>query len=1621
MTLKQGKGNFVNGAFQNAGIITLQSLNPSQDYNPVFSVNTDIAHIDQAVHAAQAAFKSWNYISLAAREPYLLALKSCFINHEQRIAQAISEEMGKVMSEALTEAKSLSARIDLMLKDGLKRVATEYLYAQRAETRYHHQGVLAVIGPYNFPAHLINAHVIPALLMGNCVVVKPSEVCLWVGELYAQCFLEAGFPRGVFNLVHGDGHFGKTLVAHPQIDGVLFTGSYATGRALQELLLDQPHKILALEMGGKNIAVVMDDADMKQAVLEIIQGAYLTTGQRCTATSRVLVHEKIFDTFVRALINITRNLKNNFYGPLATKSAQEKFLKALDSARSEGAQVLLESQALSGGAFVTPSIYQVSSDHPVDGFLGQELFGPHITLEKFSSIDHAITRINQSPYGLSNSIFSLDPSNAERIYHETKSGILNINRSTNGAFGNMPFGGVNKSGNQRPAGIDAVRYTSFPVAMSSLAFGSHSAGKDLINLANQELVDKTPTNIISLRHSIEATFEVFGINSDHAAHHQIIYSKNTFNNLGSHETDFFFELEGIFGAAWHLSRDYITLKLDHIINPEELLAKLHRCLEYYGRFCGLALRQPIHLAINIPPGLNLPRSQAMLDRLYRGNFVPAEKKALVADLNKSKGAFLASVDDNPLVLFDAASQIATHGSGFMADTFQNAYELGDFDESLINNYDLAQEFHDNSALSRDAQEARHKFENFLHEKSHKRFLSIAYGCSGAEANEIAFDLCRQNGPGGTRIIAFEGSFHGRTIMALQATYNKEKRGPFAFINYEACFLPFPAMNDPKDEASIPDGFIASLSQGNIPEYKHKDRLLESELLTLRLLKEEILKGNICCVIIEPMQCEGGDRYASARFFNGLRALTKGLNIPLVFDEVQTGFNLGRTFFWHEQFDLRDAQGAPTSPDCMSLGKKAQAGICMSVWPNKRTYTPHVIQLKRGLLQGLALNSDKALLMEKIAQKELDRLQEYFPTLIQNPRAFGFAFAFDMPNNELAMTLINQRFERGFMAYIAGEKTLRFRLNMTSNNEIIKKLFENLFIALVELRDGLSVEKYTRLKKHEVIPIKIEKLSKDNFLSFSSEIIRIENSAYEKGRRDTLDSLQSWLAQPYSLGLILKCFINNEEIIGGYAVGGPIEHATADGCIEDPIRAHADVFYSADITLDARVRGLGLGRLLKEEQVRQVAAMKKNDGKARYQFMAGRNRVGFAGAMTRINETLGAYTVKVYDNQYGDPKAQAAYYHLPLFKNHKTLIETTNTILNCQNSIQMPLSQAPDTLLDAVKKDQLRALACSKLTLSNWASTNMVRYSELLRSLMPKSLNHTYFTSGRDEVVDKGLRSLRFHRPKGDIAIGFSHQWLGHLSAAARSLSHDENQAQPFKFFDWPHVAHPNIIGGEKSLEALKALIARYKPERILGIIIELMGEKSALYFDEDFLSKLDEIRSQSNIPLVFVESASFGRSSRSLFLSDSLSVKPNMVWWYSGGQLGHVFVDDQYFVEKPLTLISTWDGDDLSIARAYHHMLALSSGSYNKNLSDFEQHMKRLGAHGLGSWQGIKLKSQKELKKARDFAKEKDLLLGAGFDNTLMVCPKPDLAAEKFEYIIKTLELIMEQTKSIVEHEGSSK
>jgi 4-aminobutyrate aminotransferase-like enzyme len=298
----------------------------------------------------------------------------------------------------------------------------------------------------------------------------------------------------------------------------------------------------------------------------------------------------------------------------------------------------------------------------------------------------------------------------------------------------------------------------------------------------------------------------------------------------------------------------------------------------------------------------------------------------------------------------------------------------------------------------------------------------------------------------------------------------------------------------------------------------------------------------------------------------------------------------------------------------------------------------------------------------------------------------------------------------------------------------------------------------------------------------------------------------------------------------------------------------------------------------------------------------------------------------------------------------------------------------------------------------------------LRQFIPKGLNHSFFTSGRDEVLDKGLRALRFHRPKADIAIGFTHQWFGQVSAAARSLSHKENQKEPFSWFNWPHIAHPNLIGDDESLKILKNTLDNINHDNILGIILELIGEKSSLKFSNYFLEELDIIRKKTNIPLVFSETASgFFRNGHKIFLTDNLDIKPDMVLWFTGGQLGHIFVQDNYYVDKPLTLISTWDGDEISSIRSYNNLLAAKNlGEKNQEYINILDNINSSYIKfGMGYWRGFYIKKNQKIKDIINQAKKKKIFFARGFDNILLVCPPLDLSKERISYLVKTLNQLL--------------
>lgn len=471
------RGNYIDGAFvKPSGGRPFKSVDPARDGAVVCEAIGDPAAVDAAVAAARKAARRWRRLSVTERRSALEPVVAANAEHRQAIAEAITREMGKPISEALIEAGSVAGKITGVYAQLPSELPPAHAGAP-GEQRFHALGVIGVIGPFNFPVHLCNTHIIPALLAGNTVVVKPSDVTPLAGQRYAE--LMAALPPGVFNLVHGQGDVGAALAAHEGIDGLVFTGSYDTGRLIRKATFDQPHKKISLELGGRNPAVVLDDADLDQAVREIALGALLTAGQRCTATSRVIATPGILPALEARLSAIFAAVEpgdplepDTFMGPLATAAQRDRFFELLQRAQDEGAIPLVESRRVDGGAFVTPSLYRVKGDEP---YLREELFGPHVDLEAATDDADALRRAANNPYGLSASLFTARENLIDDFYDTVRAGVININRSTNGASGLLPFGGTGMSGNWAPAGSCAPRLSTYPVALMQVPYGSVTA------------------------------------------------------------------------------------------------------------------------------------------------------------------------------------------------------------------------------------------------------------------------------------------------------------------------------------------------------------------------------------------------------------------------------------------------------------------------------------------------------------------------------------------------------------------------------------------------------------------------------------------------------------------------------------------------------------------------------------------------------------------------------------------------------------------------------------------------------------------------------------------------------------------------------------------------------------------------------------------------------------------------------------------------------------------------------------------------------------------------------------------------------------------------------------------
>ena len=1480
----------------------LVSRNPAADGAVVFETGYTVGAVADAASAAASAQPAWARLTQTERVAHLERFRQQLAARAEQLADAIVIETGKIRSEAKLEIQTLLNRFDLV-KTAKAADLKPGPVGPGEQLRYAALGVVGVIGPFNYPLHLCHAHVVPALYAGNTVVIKPSDITPLCGQRYAEAALAAQLPAGVLNVVVGAGEVGAAMVESPHLRGLAFTGSWAVGRRILEGALDRPELLVALEMGGKNVCVVLDDCALRQAVHEVAVGAWLSAGQRCTGTERVLVHRKIADRFIEALAVVARDLRfgnpedaSMFAGPLATHGALTKLEQAIETAKKAGAEPVVPGHKLPGGYYRTASIHKLPDGvHHVAGYTDLEVFGPDLCVEIIDSDDEAISVIDASRYGFANAVFTASPARFEQYFARTRSGILNKNRSTNLASPKLPFGGVGRSGNYRPAGAWAHRNLTVPVAILENPLGAVTPHPHLA-----KLIPGIDLERLDAQHTQE--------------------------------------------EAQEAGRQLVDL--------------------------------PRPMAITRPPGGRLPTSEALLARLYAGERVPKEKKPPVFDHLRSAGPWMVSVDAEPLAILDGMSQTATVVGGFAEDPVVRAYTEGEFGNTLVENEDTA--LGETWAAAEYASTLRQLVPGLPH---------VTFVASGAEANEKAFALCRINCPRkhATKALAFDGSFHGRLLLALHATHSPSKRAPFEIAGYETQFAPFPVWETPGDEPGAPSGFYAAAATGQIDELRERfgdakdDALLAAEVASLAAVHTALATGEYTCCIIEPMQSEGGDRYATERFFRALRLLTRHHNTFLVFDEVQVGFGLGGPFAWHSRFRLLNSRGQPDYPDAVTFAKRAQVGVVMSRFADPEPASAHNASLVRGRIHAdMVSTSHNAERIEKLVQPRLAQLARAYPHLVQHPRATGYAFAFDLPTSAQLEALIGQRFWRGGIVFAAGTRTARWRLSDSFLAREIDLLFETIRRSLswVDAHEGKKPPEWedqpspaaagtqtTPAVTYRLVP-------HGEAMNHLPAILDIEYQVYEPARRTPPAEIRAAIEDAEGSLIVGEApGPSGQAQLVAFAIGAPLEQSKdVEGPDDDPMLGKTNTMYSISITVAPTFQSSGIGRKLKEQQLRDAAARTRADGTPRYRYVTGRNRVGRTAQMTHLNRVFGAHVVSILTGQYEDPEGQAIYYRIPLGpltpdpvvkqdvlrRREAAALGDDEVTFDLASGLTKPFAIVPSTLQALEDKGLLYGPAVNKLTLMNYVTPAMVRALEWIGSLVPE-LPHLYLTSSRDESVDKALRLIRVTRKTAQVAIGLQGGYYGHTAASCRSLSDPEVHHGGPGHFAWPRVPHPAIAGTPATIAALRSCVeAAGGKDKILGFFYELVQERTGHVLPPEFITALAALRTELDLPLIALETTTHTyRSGRGPFLSTAIGLTPDVLVWWGGGQTGYLHTSARWFVATPLTLVSTWDGDELSLVRQHHQLRAARHLELGPGIAALDRALANVSSAGLGAYRVI--------------------------------------------------------------------
>ncbi|MCH2118029.1 MAG: aminotransferase class III-fold pyridoxal phosphate-dependent enzyme [Pirellulales bacterium] len=953
-------------------------------------------------------------------------------------------------------------------------------------------------------------------------------------------------------------------------------------------------------------------------------------------------------------------------------------------------------------------------------------------------------------------------------------------------------------------------------------------------------------------------------------------------------------------------------------------------------------------------------SEQRLDATYRSGLIAAEKKPFLIDLTQSSGPFLAIEQGN--LICDGASQIASLGLGLNASALFGAAEHL---ESWINDTES-----DNFSAIRQA------YQQLLQRQLGSDRFSAHFCGSGAEGIETALAHCftHRSNPKARKVLAFEGSFHGRMMVALASTWNRAKREPFSWPGHESVFAPYPEMDTSDIGApSAPAGWVRLWSELSAPDFEEAllharaeaDGLLGAEIDSLLAVRKHLESGDVFAILIEPMQCEGGDRYSSARFHQGLACLATALNVPLVYDEIQTGFGLGGEFFWHRMFDLRLANQQPFFPAAVVCAKKAQTGLVLTLdSAPAATGQYSTASLIRGYIQASVIHQfQKSItLIEETNRQQLGQLLEDYGQAIGRPRVQGLAFAFDLTNPELLQRFVGHRFEHGLLFYPAGEKTARFRMNLGFQAEHILLFWAQLRSVLksalndespspaeitVRPRDTtnsyafhelLLDQKLDRLKG-DVAPgkdatteflgrqlerslpetnLEIVVLNEANYGDFRAKILQLQTEVYEPARQSSAAEFDALFATENPLSILL---LQDHQIVA-MAFGGPLEiFRDVRGVETDPHLHDPTVAYMLDLTVVEQYRGR-LGRVLK--QALTILALERG-----YTAMHGRNRDRLAAGMWAINLSLGSYTTKYLPDDYPDTKPfrDCIYYRCPTVWSQPPI--------NLSAGIEMPLGIS-HLDVDFVHNN-LSALV-NKITLSNFVTEQFLDQIDEVAKIFPAELRHLYTANGLSECIDKIAKVLWRHRqPRTGLLTIEGHEF-GSGSLLARSLS---GIGDPF--FKVNRLPTPT---GPEDQKFFNALESRLQEDDLLAMFVEPLMRQSMGRLPLPVLERVVQSCREYGVPVVFNESASlfYRYSEQSFTASGNPQIQPDAAVAYLGGQMALVATTKHLFIDKPLMFISTWDGDAFSLSQFHRAMATVQAdpNTYFSTMATFHQNLSRI-------------------------------------------------------------------------------